>query len=119
VNGDYVAFARCRGLCAIYRYRISTRTTRQITNRIGSLRLTSPAVLSDGTVYYVKGDNDCGGGVKLQRFRNGHVTTVRTFPDWIDVGHLEARILDGRPVVIFTRELCKWHAPLGIYRING
>ena len=63
VNGDYVVFARCRGLCAIYRYRISTRTTRQITNRIGSLRLTSPAVLSDGTVYYVKGYNDCGGGV--------------------------------------------------------
>ena len=55
LNGDYIAFARCARLCAIYRYRISTDSTRRMTNRVGSRALTDPAVLPDGTVYFIRG----------------------------------------------------------------
>lgn len=121
VNGDFAVYARCKNLCGVFRYRISTRTTRKITERIGSLRQLWPAVLPDGTVYFVKGNNEPGGGVKLNRFRNNHVTTIKTFPDRVDIGRLEARMVGGTPMVLFTRIVFKpsGFADSGIYRVKG
>jgi hypothetical protein len=117
VNGNFVVYARCARLCRILRYRISSRTTRRITDAIGSWALTGPAVLPNGTVYFVKGGNKCGGGVKLKRWRRGKVGTVYTFPDWADVGRLEARIVHGRPVILFARSSGPHCDKVGIYKI--
>ena len=118
VNGNFAVYARCVHLCSIFRYRISTHSTRRITGAIGSQALTFPAVLPDGTVYFVRGNNECGGGVKLKRWRHGKVSTILAFRDSVDVGRLEARMVNGAPMVLFIRIRYGCHQQ-DIYRIAG
>ena len=55
--------------------------------------------------------------MRLKRIGHGHISTIYRFVNAVDVGHLEARIVHGDPVVLFTRT---WKCGHGnIFKIGG
>ena len=119
VNGDYVAYTRCRNPCSVTRYRVSTgRSLKMPAPPVGRANYYG-AVLPDGTVYYVQGNQrQCGKNTKMLRLRDGNVTTVTNMPDGIEMSALSADVVGGGPVVVFTRFNCAT-GRTGVYKVAG
>jgi hypothetical protein len=83
LNGDYVALWTCtQATCNVLRYRISEdRFTTMPAAGSGRANYW-PAIMADGTVYYVQGNaTKCGRNTKILSFHAGSVTTVLHVPE--------------------------------------
>lgn len=78
LTGDYVTWERCTKTngCDVYIYRISTGKTTKVPDRRQEY---SPAVSSDGTVYFIRSAVGCGAHVELMRDVAGTVTLIHRF----------------------------------------
>ena len=78
LSGDYVTWERCTKTngCDVYIYRIGTGKTTKVPDRRQEY---SPAVSSDGTVYFIRSSAACGAHVELMRDVAGTVTLVHRF----------------------------------------
>ena len=78
LSGDYVTWERCTATtgCDVYVYRISTGKKTKVPDRRQEY---SPAVSSDGTVYFIRSANGCGAHVELMRDVAGTVTLIHRF----------------------------------------
>lgn len=87
VNGDYATWGRVTPSGQdVYLYRISAGTSTTVPRT--SFAQYNPSVTSDGTLYYGRSGNSCGGAVSLVRYVPGGVATVlHSFHTGIDVGY--------------------------------
>lgn len=120
LTGDFAVYTRCgAATCNVIRYRISTgrrvrmpRAPERRANYFG-------AVLGNGTVYYAQGSFiRCGGTVRLERRRDGHVAAIATLANGADASSLDVAKIAGRPIVAFQRIVCATGKG-GIYRVAG
>jgi hypothetical protein len=91
VSGDYVVWQKCpRSTCSIWRYQISTDTTIEMPAEVPVVY--SPAVTSDGTVFYVRSGNSCGQHTKIVKVLPDitAMSTVYSFPPGVDAVDLFA-----------------------------
>jgi hypothetical protein len=94
VNGDWLVWEYCAAShgkftdCDVIRYRISTEHAVRLPNP--GVQQYSPAVTSDGTVYYIRGAGHaywkCGAHTRLVRYPvGGPATTIASVGDGMDV----------------------------------
>ena len=91
VSGDYVVWQKCpRSTCSIWRYQISTDTTIEMPAEVPVVY--SPAVTSDGTVFYSRSGYACGQHTKIVKVLPDGTTTstVFSFPRGVDAVDLFA-----------------------------
>jgi hypothetical protein len=91
VSGDYVVWQKCpRSTCSIWRYQISTDETLKMPAEVPVVY--SPAVTSDGTVFYVRSGVSCGQHTKIVKVLPDGATTstVFSFPRGVDAVDLFA-----------------------------
>ncbi len=120
VTGDFAVFTRCsHATCNVIRYRISTRTRVRMPAAPAGRANYFGTALANGAVYYAQGSFiRCGGAVRIERARRGHVTTIATLADGADASSLDAATIAGRHVVAFQRIVCATGKG-GIYRVAG
>jgi hypothetical protein len=109
LNGDFATYTRCTKRCRIYRYQLSTR--RAFSPRPpGGGSDYAPAVLADGTLYFVRSKSGCGKGVKVMRLDAGKTTpvTVASVPGGYDVQKLDATLYGGTRIVLYERYSCNF-----------
>ena len=85
VSGDYAVWQRCPGsTCSIWRYQISTDTRMKMPAEVPVVY--SPAVTSDGTVFYVRSGNACGQHTKIVKvLADGTTMSIAySFPRGVD-----------------------------------
>jgi hypothetical protein len=87
VNGDYATWGRVLPSGQdVFLYRISAKTSTRVPRPVFAQY--NPSVASDGTVYYERSGNECGGSAKLVRYpRGGPATVLYSFPVGIDGGY--------------------------------
>jgi len=95
VNGDWAVWSRCapESPCNVVRYRISTDESDLISNP-DHREQHSPSVNANGTVYFARGNGDCGNRVRLIRQRlDGSEKQLWHLPNGDDIGstHLQMR----------------------------
>jgi hypothetical protein len=109
VNGDYVAMWSCTTTtCDVRRYRISTARFIKVPRAPSGMANYWPAVMADGTLYYVRGSfRRCGRGTKILSFSHGAgVSTVAKIPDGTDLAAMEARTVGGVDQLLVTEITC-------------
>ena len=95
VNGDWAVWSRCasESPCNVVRYRISTDESDIIDNP-HHREQHSPSIDANGTVYFARGNGDCGNRVRLIRERlDGSDEELWRLPNGDDIGrtHLQSR----------------------------
>jgi hypothetical protein len=120
LTGDFAVYTRCgTTTCNVIRYRISTGHRVRMPPAPNGRANYFGAVLGNGTVYFAQGSfTRCGGTVRLERRRNGHVATIATLANGADASSLDVAKLGDRPVVAFQRIVCATRKG-GIYRVAG
>jgi hypothetical protein len=123
VNGNFLATFLCTAkTCNVWRYRISTGTHVKMPSAPTGRANYWPAVMHDGTMYWVQGSNyACGKNTKILRLHDGRVSTTRRFADGIEIANLEARSVGGTDQLIYTRISCSRSGRIrdtGIYEIG-
>jgi hypothetical protein len=97
VSGTWAVWDVCaHGVCNVYRYDITTRTTTKVPNTLTGKEQYYPSVTSTGTVYFAHSGFACGQNVRLVEwvpgttmvlvsFRAGRdlVSTTQTVPDQV------------------------------------
>jgi hypothetical protein len=123
VNGDYVAVWSCtKTTCDVRRYRISAARFIKVPRAPSGRANYWPAVMGDGTVYYVRGSfRRCGRGTKILSFSHAAgVSTVTKIPDGTDLAAMEARTVGGVDQLLLTEITCGSGGAItdtGIYRV--
>ena len=93
--------------CDVWRYRISATRFTTVTAAASGRANYWPAVMPDGTVYYVQGSFDrCGRNTEVLRFHAGTVTTVATVPNGTELAAMEARTVNGIDQLLVTEITC-------------
>jgi hypothetical protein len=120
VTGDFAVYTRCGATtCNVIRYRISTGRRVEMPAASSGRANYFGAVLGDGTVYYAQGSFiRCGGTVRIQRRRHGHLTSIATLVTGVDASSLDVARIKDRPVVVFQRIVCATGKG-DIYRVAG
>lgn len=96
VNGDYAAWAKCRGaVCDVFRYDVASGT-RTAMPRNGRLPY-APSVVPSGTVYYVSGRETCGNAQLVKTTLAGATFVLFDAGPTRDVSLTSASVLGGRP----------------------
>jgi hypothetical protein len=108
LSGDYVAVWSCTTTtCDVRRYRISTKRFIKVPGAASGRANYWPAVMPDGTIYYVQGSSSrCGRSTKILRFSKGNVTTVARVPDGTELAAMEARTVGGIDQLLVTEVTC-------------
>jgi hypothetical protein len=108
LNGDYAVYMRCAAsTCDVQRYRISAGRFTTMPAAASGRANYWPAVMADGTVYYVQGSrNRCGRNTRILRFHAGAVTTVAKVPDGTELAAMEARTVNGTDQLLVTEVTC-------------
>jgi hypothetical protein len=108
LNGDYAVYFRCTSAtCDVMRYRISEDRFTTMPAAASGRANYWPAVMADGTVYYVQGSRTrCGRNTKILRFHAGTVTTVAKLPDGTELATMEARTVNGSDQLLVTEITC-------------
>jgi hypothetical protein len=91
VSGDWAVWQKCpRSKCSIWRYQISTDTLLKMPADVPVVY--SPAVTSDGTVFYVRSGYSCGQHTRIVKILSDGTTmsTVFSFPRGVDAVDLFA-----------------------------
>lgn len=122
LNGDYAVYWKCStSTCDVERYRISNEGSTTMPAAASGRANYWPAVMADGTVYYVQGSRTrCGRNTKILRFHAGTVTTVATMPDRTELASMEARTVNGVDQLLVTELTCGSNGAIrdtGIYSI--
>ena len=122
LNGDYAVYWKCsKATCDVKRYRISRRAFTTVPAAASGRANYWPAVMPDGTVYYVQGSfKRCGRNTKILRFHAGTVTTVAKMPDGTELASMEARTVNGVDQLLFTELTCTSSGSIrdtGIYSV--
>jgi hypothetical protein len=107
VNGRWAVWYRCptSSECNVLRYNIETGNTAVIPNPGGRQR--SPSVDPDGTVYYVRGQGECGNRVRVLRKELGHEPEeLWRLPNGDDVGRTYAQAKRRSTVVLYDHFSC-------------
>ncbi len=122
VNSDYAVYWTCSSsACDVRRYRISEKRFTTVPAAPSGRANYWPAVMPDGTVYYVQGSRKrCGRNTKILRFHAGTVTTVATVPDGTELASLESRTVNGVDQLLFTEITCSSSGTIrdtGLYSI--
>jgi len=89
VSGDWVVWDECpRGVCDVYRYQISSATKTKIPQ--GGSDQFSPAISTDGTMYYVRTSADrCGRNASIvRRTLDGTETILYSFPNGVEASYM-------------------------------
>ena len=109
LNGDFATYTRCTKRCRTYRYQLSTRQTKSLRPPSGTSDY-APAVLADGTLYFVRSRSGCGKGVQVMRLDPGKTTPVRvsTVLSGHDVQKLDATLYGGTRIVVYERYSCNF-----------
>jgi hypothetical protein len=120
VTGDFAVYTRCgASTCNVIRYRISTRHRVVMPPAPAGRANYFGTVLSNSTVYYAQGSFiRCGSAVRIERLRNGRVTSIAALAGGADASSLDVARIGGRPVVAFQRIVCATGKG-GIYRVAG
>jgi len=108
INGDYAVYWKCSAsTCDVMRYRLSTQRLTTLAPAAAGRANYWPAVMPDGTVYYVQGSfNRCGRNTKILRLSAGAMTTVATVPDGTELAAMEARTVNGIDQLLVTEVTC-------------
>lgn len=108
LNGDYAVYWQCSSsTCDVKRYRISAKRFTTMPAAASGRANYWPAVMPDGTVYYVQGSfKRCGRNTKILRFHAGTVTTVATVADGTELAAMEARTVNGVDQLLVTELTC-------------
>ncbi len=109
LNGDFATYTRCTKRCRTYRYQLSTRKTVSLRPASGASDY-APAVLADGTLYFVRSRSGCGKGVQIMRLDPGTATPVKvsTVSTGHDVQKLDATLYGGTRIVAYERYSCNF-----------
>jgi hypothetical protein len=120
LTGDFAVYTRCgAATCTVIRYRISTGRRVEMPPAPQGRANYFGAVLANGTVYYAQGSfTACGGTVRLERRRSGHVATIATLANGADASSLDVAKIGGSPALAFQRIVCATGKG-GIYRVAG
>jgi hypothetical protein len=110
IAGRYAVWYTCvQGgrVCRVRRTDIVTNTTITIPSGGANLIDYDPAVLPNGTVYFVRSAlGACGASVRIMRF-DGHTTTMTLgLPKGVGANELAATPLGGYDLVYYTRTVC-------------
>ena len=99
----------CSKRCRTYRYQMSTRQTTPLRPPSGTSDY-APAVLADGTRYFVRSRSGCGKGVQVMRLDPGKTTPVpvATVSSGHDVQKLDATLYGGTRIVVYERYSCNF-----------
>jgi hypothetical protein len=109
LNGDYAALWSCtKTTCDVRRYRISTARFIKVPGAPPGTANYWPAVMGDGTLYYVRGSfSRCGRGTKILSFSHATgVTTIAKLPNGTDLAAMEARTVGGVDQLLVTEITC-------------
>jgi hypothetical protein len=108
INGDFAAFHRCKPRCRSYVYQVSTRRTRSIAPPAGRSDY-APAVLDDGTLYFVRSAAGCGKLVRIMRLDAGATepVEVRKVPTGLDITKMDITRFAGTRLLYAERFSCK------------
>jgi hypothetical protein len=120
LNGNYLAYMRCvTRTCDAWRYSIAKDRSIKMPEAPEGRANYYPAVLADGSMFWVQGNNDlCGKNTKIvRRSSTGNITTIWNAPDGTEIADLEAKIVGGSPVLMIAERNCATE-DLGVYRID-
>jgi hypothetical protein len=119
VNGEWATWSRCpsRDPCEVIRYNIPNQNEQRIPNP--GLSQYAPSIAPDGTVYFARGRDRCGNGVRLFSFASGGDTTeLWRLPNGDDVGTTRAYVNDqDRVTLLFDQFDCDRAAGSDVWRI--
>lgn len=118
VSGLWVVWDDCpNDVCVVYLYDIAGGVKTKIPQ--GGFHQATPAVSSDGTMYYVRSGNSCGRHVSIiRRAPDGTESTLYSFPDGIHAGDLYVDD-DATQDLYFEDIDCANNWTSDIYKITG
>ena len=108
VNGDWAVWSRCasESPCNVVRYRISTEESDIISNS-HHREQHSPSVDANGTVYFARGNGDCGNRVRLIRERlDGSEEELWRLPNGDDIGRTHIQMRPHGNTVLYDEFSC-------------
>ena len=120
VSGDWAVWQKCpRSRCSIWRYQISTDTFLKVPADVPVVY--SPAVTSDGTVFYARSGYSCGQHTRIVKVLPDGTTmsTVFSFPRGVDAVDLFAYPnLSATTDLYLSRVSCRTF-DFDVYVLNG
>lgn len=118
VSGDWVVWHNCpKYVCDVYRYQISSATTLKIP-KVGPDQH-SPAISSDGTMYYVRQGNACGSNATIiRRAPDNSEVVLYSFPDGVEAAELY--VYDGPQQDLYLQDVdCGNRYKSDIYKVSS
>lgn len=118
VSGDWVVWYSCpKYVCDVHRYQISSSTTLKIP-KVGPDQH-SPAISSDGTMYYVRQGNACGSNaVIIRRLPDNSEAVLYSFPGGVQAGELY--VYDGPQQDLYLQDVdCGNGYESDIYKVSS
>jgi hypothetical protein len=121
VSGDWAVWSRCASAspCNVVRYRISTDESDIIDNPHGREQH-SPSVDANGTVYFARGNGECGNRVRLIRERlDGFDEELWRLPNGDDIGRTHLQMRPRGNTVLYDEFSCGRHVESDAWQIVG
>jgi hypothetical protein len=121
VNGDWAVWSRCasESPCNVLRYRISTEESDIIDNP-HHREQHSPSVDANGTVYFARGNGECGNRVRLIRERlDGSDEELWRLPNGDDIGRTHLQVRPHGNTVLYDEFSCGRSVESDVWQIVG